>query len=88
MHLSPELEARRAEARRLVYDELMALEVETNLAGCRLAPERWARLTRRAGWGCWACASRAPWAGRAIAIEQTLIWEELGKATNGLWNLV
>jgi hypothetical protein len=39
MHLPPALESRRAEVRRFVYDELIPLEVETDLAGGRLAPE-------------------------------------------------
>jgi acyl-CoA dehydrogenase len=90
MQLSPELESRRAKVRRFVYDELIPLEVETDLASGWLAPEYWARLTQRARelglLGM--CIPRALGGQGYSHVEQALIWEELGKATNGLWDVV
>jgi alkylation response protein AidB-like acyl-CoA dehydrogenase len=90
MQLSPTLEARRAQVRRFAYDELIPLEIETDLAGGRLAPEHWARLTQQAReldlLGM--CIPRAL-GGQGIShVEQAVVWEELGKATNGLWDVV
>lgn len=90
MQLPPELETRRAQVRRFVYDELIPLEIETDLAGGRLAPEHWARLTQRARelglLGM--CIPRALGGLGLSHVEQAVIWEELGKATNGLWDVV
>ncbi len=90
MQLSPELEARRAQVRRFVYDELIPLEIETDLAGGWLAPEHWTRLTARAReLGLLGMCIPETLGGQGLShVEQALIWEELGKATNGLWDVV
>jgi alkylation response protein AidB-like acyl-CoA dehydrogenase len=85
-HLSPELTALQQKTRRFVYDELIPLEVETELANGHLAPEKLARLRARAkALGLTAIALPEWVGGRGFSwVAQTVVNEEMGQATNAL----
>lgn len=85
-HLSPELTALQHKTRRFVSDELIPLEVETELAQGHLAPETLKRLRARArDLGLTAIALPAAVGGRGFSwVAQTVVNEEMGKATNAL----
>lgn len=84
--LSPELTALQHKARRFVYDELIPLEVETELANGHLAPEKIKQLRARAkALGLTALALPESVGGRGLSwVAQTVVHEETGKATNAL----
>jgi alkylation response protein AidB-like acyl-CoA dehydrogenase len=84
--LSPELTALQQKARRFVYDDLLPLEVETELADGHLAPETMKRLRARAKeLGLTAIALPESVGGRGFSwVAQTVVNEEMGKATNAL----
>lgn len=90
MNLSPELVALRERVRAFVGQELIPLEVATDLAGGKLPVE-----TRR---GLHEAMLAAGLNGMTMPVElggrgfsnlaQVVAWEELGKVTNGLWAVV
>lgn len=86
LHLSPELLSLQQKTRRFVYDELIPLEVETEMANGRLAPEGLEQLQSRAkALGLTAIALPESVGGRGLSwVAQTVINEEMGKATNAL----
>ncbi len=84
--LPPELTALQQKTRRFVYDDLVPLEVETELANGHLAPEKIARLRARAkALGLTALALPESVGGRGFSwVAQTVVNEEMGQATNAL----
>ncbi len=85
-HLSPELTALQHTVRQFVTEELIPLEVETEMNEGRLAPETRARLMRRVKeLGLNAMALPREVGGRGFSwAAQTVVNEEAGKATNAL----
>lgn len=86
IHLSPDLTALQRKVRHFVTDELMPLEVETEMNEGRLAPEVRARLMRRVKeleLNAMALPPRV--GGRGLSwLAQTVVNEEAGKVTNAL----
>ena len=85
-HLSPELTALQLKVRQFVTDELVPLEVETELAEGRLLPDVRARLIRRVKeLGLNAMALPREVGGQGFSwVAQTVVSEEIGQATNAL----
>ena len=85
-NLSAELVVLQQKVRRFVYDELIPLEVETEMAEGRLAPEVSQRLHRRVKeLGLNAVSLPGECGGRGYNwLAQTVVNEEMGKATNAL----
>lgn len=85
-HLSPDLLTLQQKTRRFVYDELISLEVETEMMHGRLAPEKLEQLQNRAKeLGLTAIALPESVGGRGLSwVAQTVVNEEMGKATNAL----
>ena len=89
-HLSPELKALQQKVRKLVYEELIPLEVEVELADGYLSPERRAALQAKIKpLGIHASSLPRSMGGTEYSWEaQAVINEEIGKATNALGWLV
>jgi alkylation response protein AidB-like acyl-CoA dehydrogenase len=89
-HISPELEALRARVRQFVNDELIPLELEAEMADGKLTPEQKARIhSQMIAAGLNGMCLPKEMGGRGFSyLEQVVTEEELGKATNGLWDLV
>jgi alkylation response protein AidB-like acyl-CoA dehydrogenase len=88
--LSPELKALQQKVRKLVYEELIPLEVEVEMADGYLSPERRAALREKIRpLGIHASSLPQAAGGTAYSWEaQVVINEEIGKATNALGWLV
>lgn len=84
--LSPEQITLQQKTRRFVYDDLIPLEVETELANGHLAPEKTKQLRARAKeLGLTAIALPESVGGRGFSwVAQTVVNEEMGQATNAL----
>ncbi|MCB8945351.1 MAG: acyl-CoA/acyl-ACP dehydrogenase [Ardenticatenaceae bacterium] len=89
-HLSPELQALQQTVRKLVYEELIPLEVEVEMADGYLSPERRRAFVERIRpLGIHASSLPKSVGGTEYSWEaQVVINEEIGKATNALGWLV
>lgn len=85
-HLSPELKALQQKVRKFVAEELIPLEVETELAEGRLKLEVWERLHRQVkALKLNACSLPQAVGGQGFSwTAQVVVNEEIGKATNAL----
>jgi alkylation response protein AidB-like acyl-CoA dehydrogenase len=85
-HLSPELKALQQKVRSFIYEELIPLEVETELAEGRLKPEVRERLHHRVKeLGLNATSLPRSVGGQGFNwVAQVVVNEEIGKATNAL----
>ena len=83
-------EGLREKVRKYTWEELVPLEVETELAGGNLSPAVEERLKERMiALGLNGMCLPVELGGQGYSyIEQTVIEEELGQATNGLWDVV
>lgn len=86
MKMTPQQKSLREKTRRFVYDELIPLEVQTELAEGRLKPELRERLHARVmELELNAISLPREFGGRGFNwVEQTIVNEEMGKATNAL----
>ncbi len=89
-HLPLELESLRTRVRKFVNDELTPLELEAEMADGKLTPEQKARIhSQMIAAGLNGMCLPKEMGGRGFSyLEQVVTEEELGKATNGLWDLV
>jgi alkylation response protein AidB-like acyl-CoA dehydrogenase len=90
MNLPHAIQERKARARRFVDEQLIPLEVATDLAGGALRAE-----TRHQLHGAMLAAELngmtmpVELGGQGLSnLAQVAVWEELGRATNGLWAVV
>ena len=90
IEFSPEQNALRERVRKFTHDELIPLELETEMANGKLAAEKKRAVHERMidlelnGM----CIPRALGGREYSYVEQTIIEEELGKVTNGIWDLI
>jgi alkylation response protein AidB-like acyl-CoA dehydrogenase len=86
LQLTPELTALQQKVRAFVYDELIPLEVETEMADGGLPPETAERLHRRVlELGLNAVSLPRKFGGQGFSwVAQAVVNEEIGKATNAL----
>lgn len=84
--LAPELKALQQKVRQFITEEIIPLEVETELAEGRLAPETWKRLKSQVkALGLNANSLPPAVGGRGFSwTAQVVVNEEVGKATNAL----
>ncbi len=90
LHMPPELQTLQGKVRRLVDNELIPLEVETEMRSGNLAPGKRAELSAKAiEYGLNAPSLPKEVGGQGLSmLGQVIVNEELGKATNGLWDVV